>query len=94
MLNNTASNFKLIMSSSQFNWVSFEESESTLFPSSRSKNLNTLKEETVFPGERSKSESVGGEVTKYAVFDSIRQLEQNGGDLGWSREILSGADGA
>ena len=82
------------MSSPQFNWVSFEESESSLFSSSRSENLKTLKEETVLHGETSKSESVGGEMTKYAVFDSIRQLEQNGGDLGWSREILSGADGA
>ena len=32
--------------------------------------------------------------SKYSVFDSVRLLEQSGGDLGWSRELLRGVDGA
>ena len=74
--------------------MSFEETESSPFASSFFRDLKTQPEESVVHDEQNKSESLGEEMTKYAVFDSIRQLEQTGGDLGWSREILRGADGA
>ena len=74
--------------------MSFEETESSLFSSTLFKDLKLQQEESVCHDDKNKSESLGEESTKYAVFDSIRQLEQTGGDLGWSREILRGADGA
>ena len=72
-------------------WVSFED-DSQSISSALSGNISSpstgnnakLLQEHIRGYDR-----MSTSMSKYSVFDKLRQEEQNGGDLGWSREILS-----
>ena len=72
-------------------WVSFEE-DSQSITSALSGNISSpsagnnakLLQEHIRGYDR-----LSTSMSKYSVFDKLRQEEQNGGDLGWSRELLS-----
>jgi len=72
-------------------WVSFED-DSQFITSALSGNISSPS-----AGNNAKllqehfraTERMSTSISKYSVFDKLRQEEQNGGDLGWSRELLS-----